>query len=191
MTFVARSVVEHLQHIFVWYLRLLREDAPHLDVAAADQVTHEVLLDRYVLVEELAQRLLVYIVAHAHQREFEESRHRRRHGVYLLSVLLYVDDERLAREAVEHLLRLVLRHLPDLRRLMHVEGLYRKLGHQPSFLFGHQYLEYVVEELRLRRSLRETVQPFHQPCVRRTVSVVVRHFSSSPVRFLSNYTLFK
>ena len=184
-------VVEHLEHVFVGDLRLLREDAPHLDVAAADEVAHEVLLDRYVLVEELAQRLLVNVVTHAHQRELKKSRHRRRHGVYLLSVLLYVDDERLAREAVEHLLRLVLRHLPDLRRLVYVEGLYRKLGHQPRFLFGHQYLEYVVEELRLRRSLRETVQPFHQPCVRRTVSVVVRHFSSSPVRFLSNYTLFK
>ena len=52
-------VVEHLKHIFVWYLRLLRENAPHLDVAAADQVSHEVFLDRYVLVEEFAQRLLV------------------------------------------------------------------------------------------------------------------------------------
>ena len=155
-------VVEHLEHIFVGDLRLLREDAPHLDVAAADEVAHEVLLDGDVLVEELAQRLLVYVVAHAHKRELEESRIGRRHGVYLLSVLLYVDDERLAREAVEHLLRLVLRHLPDLRGLLNVEGLYRELRHQPRFLLRHQYLEYIVEELRLGRSLRETVQPFYK-----------------------------
>ncbi|MEG1824319.1 MAG: hypothetical protein RR501_06045 [Cloacibacillus sp.] len=40
---------------------------PNLYVAAADEVAHEILFHRYVLLEKLAERLLVDVVTHAHQ----------------------------------------------------------------------------------------------------------------------------
>ncbi|MPM89054.1 hypothetical protein SDC9_136162 [bioreactor metagenome] len=139
-------VIKDVQRVFVRYLRLLREDAPHLDIAAADEVAHEVLLNGDVLMEKLAERLLVDILAHAHQRKFKKAGHRRRYGVNLFSVLFYVDEDGAAGQLVEDLLRLAVRKIPNLRRLTRAEGFYRKLGHQPRLFLCHQNLQYIKEQ---------------------------------------------
>ena len=56
--------------------RLVDEHAPELRLAAGEQVQDEVVLNRDVLVEQLAQQLLVDVVADAHHRELEEAGHR-------------------------------------------------------------------------------------------------------------------
>ena len=172
-------VIEHVQRVFVGYLRFLREDAPHLDVAAADEVAHEVLLYGDVLVKKFAEGLLVDILAHAHQRELKESGHRRRHGVDLPAVLFDVDDDGAAGQFVKRFLRLAVRKFPYLRRLMGAEGLYRKLGHQPRLPLRHQNFQYIKKQLRFRRALRESVEPLREAGVGRPMSVVMCHKKTS------------
>ena len=139
-------VVKDMQRVFVGNLRLLREYPSHLYVSAADQIAHEILFHRYVLVEKLGKSLLIYIMAHPHQRELEEACHRRRHGVDLAALLLDIDEYRAGGKFVQIFLRFGLAHLPDARCLMHVKWLYRQLGHQPGFFFRHQVLQYVVQQ---------------------------------------------
>jgi hypothetical protein len=74
--------------------RLVDEHAPELRLAAGEQVQDEVVLNRDVLVEELAQQLLVDVVADVHHRELEVAGHRGWERVDHAARTLHVEQDR-------------------------------------------------------------------------------------------------
>ena len=133
-------VVQYVEGVFIRYLRFLSEDPPHLGIASADKLLHEIFLHGDVLFEKFAESLLVNILPDPHEGELKETGHGRRNCVYLLSFLLNVDQYCPFRKLIQHFLRLVFGHIPNICSLFRPERLYRKLCHQTGLFFGHQYL---------------------------------------------------
>ena len=155
-------VVEHVQGVVVGEHRLVDEDATELGLASDEQVADELLFDVQVLVEQLAEHLLVDVTAHAHHRELEEPGHRRRQDVGGLAVALGVDEDGSAGELVEDSAGLGEVHLEDAGGLLRGERLDRQLRDHFGLALAEQDREDLVERLRRRRALREAVQPVDQ-----------------------------
>ena len=134
--------------------------------ACREELLDEVLFDREVLVEELGQQPLVDVIPHAHQRELEEPRHRRRQHVELLVALLEIEENGLRRQRVENALRFGQRHLPGGGGTRRRERADRQLRHQFGFALGEEQAENAVEEVRRRRTLGKLVQPVDEVGVR-------------------------
>jgi hypothetical protein len=146
--------------------RLVDEHAPELRLAAGEQVQDEVVLNRDVLVEELAQQLLVDVVADVHHRELEEAGHRGWERIDDAARTLHVEQDRPRGQRIQDDMRLRLAHPPDLRRLLRAERPDRQLRHEPGFALAEQHLEDAVEQLRRWGALWEPVEPVGQPLIR-------------------------
>ncbi len=152
-------VVEHVQRVVVGEHRLVDEHSAKLRLAVREQRLDEVLFDVEVLVEQLAEQLLVHVVADAHHRELEEAGHRRRQHVGGHAVALGVHEDGSAGELVEHRARLGEVELEDLAGLLGGEGLDGELGDDPRLALAQQHREDLEQRLGLGRALREPVEP--------------------------------
>ena len=156
-------VVHHLQRRLIGQGRLLDEGSTELGLALGKELANEILFDRDVLVEQLGQYLLVEVAANAHQRELEETRHRRRQDVVNRSArILDVEQDRSFGESLEDTASLRLGDLPDLGSPGHREGLQGQQCHESRFPFAEEHLQDRVEKLRRRRALRGPVEPVDQ-----------------------------
>jgi hypothetical protein len=153
------------------YLRreraLLDEHPPELGLAAAHQLPDEVLLDVDVLVEELAETLLVDVAPQPHHRELEEPGHGRGQHVDRGAVPLQVEEDRPRGEAVQNLSRLRLGNRPGAGRRLHPERLDRQARDELGLSRREEDLQDLVEELGRRSPLRTAVEPLHEAAVSR------------------------
>ena len=120
-------VVEDVVRLLVHQHGLLHERASELGVHAEKQVFDEILFDKQVLVEQLAQVFLVDVAARAHQRELKKADHRRGHRELPRAFVFRIDHQALLAKMIEDRFRLRLRHAPDLRRLFQAERTDRQL----------------------------------------------------------------
>ncbi len=142
--------------------RLVGEDTSQLRLPVGEQVEDELVLDRDVLVEQLAQQPLVDVVADAHHRELEEARHGRRQHEHRALWAFHVEQDRPRRQGVERRLRVRRPHLPRPRRLSRGERPDRQLRHQAGLALADEHLQDPVQQLGRWSALGKAVQSLDQ-----------------------------
>ncbi len=130
--FAGPLVVEDMEGLVFGQGRLVDEDPTDLRGAVHEQGLDELFLHVHVLVEELGQELLVDVAPYPHQRELEETGHRRRQGVDGHAFMLAVDEQAASRQRFQDLARLGLGRFPDAAALAAVKGLMGRAATSPA-----------------------------------------------------------
>jgi len=139
------------------------EGPSQLGLPAGEEVEDEVLLHVEILVEHLAQRPLIDVLADPHHRELEETGHGRRQGVRRFAVLVEVDEHGPAGQLVEHLAAFVAAKLPAAARPIDREGPNGQFRDEVGLALAEQHLENAEEQLGGRCALGVAVQPVGEP----------------------------
>jgi len=145
--------------------RLLDEGAAQLCLACHEEGLDEILLLVDVLIVQLAQGLLVDVGAQAHEREFEEARHRRRHDIDAVAVLFDVEKDPAVGQSIQDFPGLPLPHLPDRGGLARIERPDGQHRYEFRLLLREEHLEDPVEELRRRSTLGKLIDALHETLV--------------------------
>jgi len=120
-------VIQHVKGVFRGQGRFVHENPPQLRLPFREEVPDEILLHVQVLVEELAEELLIDVVPDPHHGKFEKAGHRGRQEVGLVPlVVFHVQKEGAAGQRIERFLGLLKRNFPDVGRLSGCEGLDRQ-----------------------------------------------------------------
>ena len=102
--------------------RFVNEGAAQLGLAGHEEGLDEILLHVDVLIEELAQGLLVQIGPQAHHRKLEKACHRRRHDIDAVAVLFDVEEDPPVGKPVQDASGLTFPHVPDRSGLAGIKG---------------------------------------------------------------------
>lgn len=153
---------------------LLHEHPARLRLATGHQALDEILLDIDVLVEQLAEQLLVDVGPHPHQGEFEKTGHGRGQGVDRPAVALDVEQDGAVGQLLEDSVGGGGGGVPAGGGLGGGERGEGQAGDQAGLALGEQQPEDLVQKVGRRRPLGKPVQPVDQALVGLSHSMV-RH----------------
>ncbi len=125
----------------------MNKGAAELSLSRGEERAYELLFDVHVLVEQLAENLLVDIATQPHHRELEEAGHGRREHVAGLATMLHIDQDRPAGELVEDVAGLQQIELENLACSGCSERLDRQLCNDGGLPLAEEDCEYLIQRV--------------------------------------------
>ena len=155
-------VIQDVVGLFCHENGLVDKDPAQLGVHAQEEVLDEVLFDIDVLIEELAQILLVDVAPGPHEGKLKKTDHGGWQDELADAAVVGIDQQALFAEPVQQFFGLCLCRAPELGGLFQRKGTDRQFCHPFGFLFREEDLQDLREGLRGRSPLGEPVEPVLQ-----------------------------